>query len=316
MTFGAQRIIADGTGGDGTRSKYFDAVRATWRAGERLTLDLFALYCAHKDWLPTLGKEHENGKRSHDYDMTGYLQDELGGGLYWQDRSRREFGYDLYYVAKDEIREHDSKYRKEGRHLLYHTFGCRLLPQFTETLSGEVEMAVQAGDDDLLAGMGYAGATYRPDSAWKPFVTGAVYGLTGDRDGDRGKHAWHSVFNRETGLGESIVPMYTKYNYTNLIYPHLAAGCAVGEATSVKSQLGPLFAPVSESRPDDGEYGNYRGFYVQVKFETKLDALTGCEWLKDTRFVLQGEYFEKGDYFADGSDGPALFGRCELSWKF
>ena len=316
MTFGARRIIADGTGGDGTRSKYFDAVRAIWRAGERRTLDMFALYCAHDDWLPTIGKEHENGKRSHDYDMTGYLQDELGGGLYWQDRSRRELGYDLYYVAKDEIREHDSKYRKEGRHLLYHTFGCRLLPQFTETLSGEVELAVQAGDDDLLAGMGYAGATYLPGAAWKPFVTGAVYGLTGDRDGDRGKHAWHSVFNRETGLGESIVPMYTKYNYTNLIYPHLAAGCAVGEATSVKSQLGPLFAPVSESRPDDGEYGNYRGFYVQVKCETKLDALTGCEWLKDTRFVLQGEYFEKGDYFADGSDGPALFGRCELSWKF
>ena len=77
-----------------------------------------------------------------------------------------------------------------------------------------------------------------------------------------------------------------------------------------------MFAPVSESRPDDGEYGNYRGFYVQVKCETKLDALTGCEWFKDTRFVLQGEYFEKGDYFADGSDGPALFGRCELSWKF
>lgn len=278
MAYGAKRIIADGTGGDGTRSKYFDAVRTVWHVGEKRTLDLFALYCAHEDWLPTLGKEHENGKRSHDYDMTGYFQDELGGGLYWQNRSCREFGYDLYYFAKDEIREHDSKYRSEGRHLLYHTFGLRMLPQSTETLSGEVELAGQAGD--------------------------------------RGKHAWHTVFNRETGIGESIVPMYTKYDYTNLIYPHLAAGCAVGEATSLKSQLGPLFAPVAESRPDGGEYGNYRGFYVQVKCETKLDALAGCEWLKGARFALRGEYFEKGDYFADDSDGPALFGRSELSWRF
>ncbi|MGN0832586.1 MAG: hypothetical protein ACI4RD_02910 [Kiritimatiellia bacterium] len=316
MAFGARRIIADGTGGDGSRSTYFDAVRAIWHVSEKRTLDVFAVYCAHEDWLPTLGKEHENGKRSHDYDMNGYFQNELGGGLYWQDRSCREFGYDIYYVAKDEIREHDSKYRSEGRHLLYHTFGFRLLPQFTETLSGELELAAQAGDDDLLAGQGYAGVTWRPAVAQKPYVTGAVWGLTGDSDGDRGNHAWHAVFNRETGMGESIVPMYTKYDYNNLIYPHLASGCAIGEASSVRGQLGPLFAPVSESRPDGGEYGNYRGFYVQLRCETKLDLLTGCEWLKGARFALQGEYFEKGDYFADNSDGPALFGRCELSWKF
>ena len=55
---------------------------------------------------------------------------------------------------------------------------------------------------------------------------------------------------------------------------------------------------------------------LQIGRQDMTFALTGCEWLKDTRFVLQGEYFEKGDYFADGSDGPALFGRCELSWKF
>lgn len=26
--------------------------------------------------------------------------------------------------------------------------------------------------------------------------------------------------------------------------------------------------------------------------------------------------FAVGAFAADGSDGPALFGRCELSWKF
>ena len=316
IAYGARRIIADGNGGDGSRSTYFDAVRAIWHAGEKRTLDLFALYCAHEDWLPTLGKEHENGKSPHPYDMNGYFQDELGGGFYWQDRSCRDFGYDLYYVAKEEMRERDSKYRREGRHFLYHTFGLRLLPQFTETLSGELELAAQAGEDDLLAGQGYAGVTYRPGASWKPYVTGAVWGLTGDNDGDRSNHAWHAVFNRETGMGETIVPMYNKYDYTNLVYPHFAAGCAIGDSSSVKGQIGPLFAPVSETRADGGEYGNYRGFYVQLKYEVKLDQLTGCKWLKGARFALHGEYFEKGDYFADGSDGPALFCRSELSWKF
>ena len=87
-------------------------------------------------------------------------------------------------------------------------------------------------------------------------------------------------------------------------------------------------SPESKSRkrrfPDvvfiDNLYWRQSGIFdlldLQIGRQDMTFALTGCEWLKDTRFVLQGEYFEKGDYFADGSDGPALFGRCELSWKF
>ena len=116
MAFGSKRILSDGTGGDGSRSAYFDAVRVTWHADEARSLDAFALYQAKKDWMPTLGKEHENGKDPHSYDTTGYWQDEFGAGLYWQDRAHKEFGYDAYYVAKSEIRNDDSKYRKEGRH--------------------------------------------------------------------------------------------------------------------------------------------------------------------------------------------------------
>ncbi len=89
MSFGAQRIVSDGTGGDGSRSAYFDGLRVTWHANEKRTLDMFGIYQTFDDWLPTLGKEHANGEKPHDYDMTGYGQDEYGLGLYWQDRSNR-----------------------------------------------------------------------------------------------------------------------------------------------------------------------------------------------------------------------------------
>lgn len=316
MSFGSRRIISDGTGSDGSRSAYFDAVRLTAHFDDARTLDAFALFCAHDDWLPTLGKEHENGKKPHRYDMNGYGQDELGAGLYYQDRSNTSLGWDLYYVAKQEIRGHKAKYRSEGRNVQTHTAGFRLLPQFTETLSGELEGAAQAGEDDLLAGQGYAGLTYKAKHGAKPYLTGAVWGLTGDADGDRGSHAWHAVFNRETGLGEAVAPMYNKYDYTNLLYPHLATGCKTGDAASLKVQAGPLFAPVSEHRAAGGDAGNYRGLYAHLRYEIKLGRLTGSDWLKGGALSFQGEYLGKGNYFDEGDRNPALFGRVQLAWKF
>ena len=157
-------------------------------------------------------------------------------------------------MAKSEIRDGNSKYRKEGRTAETHTFGIRLLPRFTETLSGEVEVAGQTGSHGLLAGQGYGGLVYAPKAGCKPKFTGACWVLSGDSDGERGEHAWHAVFNRETGLGESIAPMYTKYNYTNLVYSHLAFGCHIGSFSSVKAQVGPMYTAVRE---DDA--GTFRG---------------------------------------------------------
>ncbi len=312
MAFGSKRILSDGTGGDGSRSAYFDAVRLTWHADEKRTLDAFAFYMAREDWMPTLGKEHsKKGVKGTNYDTTGYNQDELGAGLYWQDRANKDFGYDAYVIYKSEIRGVRSKYRKEGAQADTVTIGTRLLPRFTETLSGEFELAAQAGSEDLFAGQGYGGLTYAPKLGFKPKFTGAVWALTGDSEGERGKHAWHAVFNRETGLGESIAPMYTKYDYTNLIYPHLAFGSNVGDFSSVKLQAGPLFTAVRE---DDA--GRYRGTYAQIKYEIKPAKLFGADLLHGGKVSLQGEYFSKGNYFDEGNRNGAFFGRVEVAWNF
>ncbi len=312
MSFGSKRIISDGTGGDGSRSAFFDGLRITWHADEKRSLDAFGVYQTSDDWLPTIGKTHANGKKPHDYDLNGYGQDEMGFGLYWQDRACKDFGYDAYYVAKGERRPDNAKYRDEGGFSNYHTFGVRLLPRFTETLRGEIEASGQVGSDISLAGQGYAGLTWEPHVSGKPYFTGAFWILSGDKDGERGNNAWHAVFNRETGLGESIAPMYTKYNYTNLAYPHIAAGCKVGDFSSLKSQLGPLFTSVRE---DDAD-GSHRGLYAQVKYKVQLAKLFKCDILKGGYVMLHGEYFGKGSYFKDGCDHSAVFGRLELGWKF
>ncbi len=312
MAFGAKRIISDGTGGDGSRSAFFDAIRATWHADKKRTLDAFGVWQVADDWLPTLGKTHANGKKPHDYDLNGFHQDEFGAGLYWQDRSCDGFGYDIYYVAKGEKRGKDAKFRGEGRSAATHTAGFRLLPEFTETLSGELELAGQTGTDVDFAAQGYAGLTWKPKASAKPWLTGACHFLSGDKDGARGGNAWHAVFNRETGMGETIAPMYAKYSYTNLVYPHLAAGCEIGEFSKLKAQTGPLFTAVKE----DDAGGSYRGFYAQLKYELSPAKLFGADILKGGSVAFQLECFDKGDYFKDGSDHAAIFGRMELKWKF
>ena len=318
MVFGAKRIISDGTGGDGSRSNYFDAIRLTFDFGNKRTLDAFATYMAREDWMPTLGETHDaksKHTKGYDYDVTGYNHNEYGAGLYYQDRSNKDLGWDAYYVWKVEDGEH-SKVIAKGDNFQTHTFGVRLLPRFTKTLSGELEVAGQLGDDSLAAAMAYGGLTYAPDWALKPKFTAAVQYMSGDEEGARGDNAWHPVFNRETGIGELVAPMFNKYAYNNFLYPHLKVDLVPAANQKLAFQTGPMFAPVREDAGNGESYGTFRGYYASLKYTLEVGKMMDYEALKGMALAFTGEYLSKGDYFKDDQDGDALFGRVELSYKF
>ena len=319
MAFGAKRIISDGNGGDGSRSTSFDAARLTFNFSNKRTLDAFAIYQAREDWLPTAGKTHDaksKHTKSYDYDTTGYNQNEYGAGLYYTDKSNDSFPWEAYYVWKVEEGHHSKALAKGETSFTTHTLGVRLLPKFTDTLSGEAEFAVQAGDDSLAAAMAYGGLTYAPKVALKPTFTLGVQYMSGDEEGWRGDNAWRPVFNRETGVGEAVAPMFNKYAYTNFLYPHLKIGLKPADGQGITFQTGPMFAPVREDDGQGGSYGTFRGYYAAVKYTLDLPKVTGVEWLKGAGLAFTGEYLSKGDYFADNADNDALFGRVELSYKF
>lgn len=331
MTLGAKRIISDGTGGDGSRSNYFDALRATFKFEDKRTLDLFAIYMAREDWMPTLGHTHDaksKGTKGYDYDTTGYNHNEYGIGAYYTDASRKACPWEAYYVWKAEDGKDSNVYDRAdvGHTFQTHTLGFRLIPQFTPTLSGELEAAIQFGDDSLFAGMAYAGLTYkRSDWAWKPAFTCGVQYMSGDEEGARGDAAWHPVFNRETGIGETVAPMFDKYAYTNFLYPHLKVKCAPTENTILSAETGPMFAPIDETYKGE-TYGNFRGFFAKAKYEIALgrmlqesawgQSLSRPDYLSGLALALTGEILSKGDYFAEDADNNALFIQLELSYKF
>lgn len=319
IAFGERRIIGEGTPCDGSRTAYFDAARLTFKFDEKRTLDAFALYIAREDWLPTLGKKHDpkrTGRKSYHEDLTAYNQREYGAGLYYQDRSNVAFGWDLYYVFKMEDGGR-SRVLEETGPFHTHTFGTRLLPQFTKTLSGEVEMALQVGDDNLFAAQVYAGLTYAPDWAMKPRFTLAALYLSGDRSGQRGKHAWHSVFNRETGLGDLVGAMYDANDHCNLFYPHFALQLTPGDRHLVKLHTGPLFAPVAETDPTGGTYGQFRGYYGQAMYLYDLgQAIAKDTLFEGMQFRVLGELLTKGNYFRDDEDNLGVYAEVQLTCAF
>lgn len=319
MSFGNKRIISDGTGGDGSRTTYFDALRLTFDFGNKRTLDAFAIYTARHDWLPTLGRTHDaKSKRtkSYDYDTTGYNHTEYGAGLYYTDKSYDALPWEAYYVWKTENGENSTVIQK-GDTFTTHTFGTRLIPQFTKTLSGELEAAIQFGDDAHLAFLAHTGLTYAPDWQCKPKFTAAVTYMSGDSNGGRGKHAWHSVFNRQVHYGDLVSAMFNKNAFNNFLYPHAAVQLLPTDLTKLDLQAGPIFAPVHEEAPNGDSYGTFRGFYAQVKYGIQLGKLLSeSDCLSTLNLNLVGEVLTKGsDWFLD-EDDTAFFGRVEFTYTF
>lgn len=299
IKLGAGRIFSDGTGGDGSRSAYFDAARLTWHYGEASTLDTIVLYIDDEDIFPTLGKTHSSANVKSDYAPTGYATTEAGAALYLQHREYEDAPLDLYYVYKDE----STSNKIDGR--VSHTLGVRFVPKLTDTISAEIEAAGQNVNLDhgesFTAALLYGGVTYKSDWTYKPSFTAACLYLSGD---EKLNHGWNPVFNRDTGIGETIAPMYDKYRYTNLLYPHLAINVTPAAQHKTTLELGPMFTPATEMGADS----NYRGFFAKAKHTFPIiDHLTGA---------VQLEYLAKGDYFADNARDNAWFIRFELNFKF
>lgn len=319
---GARRIFGDGTPVDGSRSNFFDAARVTLNFDNKRTLDLLALSLSRHDGLPTPGSTHGGrgpDSKGYEYDYSMGAQREFGLAAYWQDRSNEALGWDAYYVWKAEHGAYsDFLAREDGdpRSFHTHTFGFRLLPRFTDRLSGELEAALQLGDDNLLAGMGYAGLTYAfSDAPWKPEVTAAVYTLTGDSDGTRGGHAWHSVFNRESTFGDVPASMYPGLDHNNLVYPHLRIAATPGAGHSLALQCGPMFAPVRE-RDAYGHSGALRGIYAQLLWIVNLGEAVD-DRLEGFDFVFLGEALRKGNYFTEECENNLGVYLCwELMYTF
>jgi len=324
--YGAGRVICDGTPFDGSRTIFMDAIKATVKFDEKNALDLLAIYNSPETEMSWGHPRRRDGSSYKERPLTSIdprSKDmaEYGGGLYFRSKEFNEVPFELYYLYKRETKARlPGGVKLPGR--VVHTWGARVMPKLTETLSAELEGAVQAGEKDggaSTAGyMGYAGLTYRPllDGTAKPFFTGSLYYLSGDKDresaGDNDT-GWDPLWARWPQFSEMYVYsfMYGVGYWSNLLYPSLETGVGFAPGHKVRASVGPMYVAVEDDL--GGGNGDLLGWLGVVRYDFPL-----FKNIFGKRGELSGhvtaEVLDPGDYYA--SDKLAYFLRWEVIARF
>lgn len=320
--YGAGRVICDGTPGDGSRTLYMDAVKATIKFDDKNTLDLLGIYNSPDNRL-NIGHSYpfEYGERP----MNGSArQTEWGGGLYFRSKELPELPYELYYFYKRATKAVSARTvavggTPDGR--VTHTLGARVMPKISETLSAELEGAMQSGEKDsgpsTSGYMGYAGLTYKPvvDFKAKPFLTGAFYYLSGDDNQGAGHEdeGWDPIWARWPQFSELYAynSIYGNGYWSNLLYPHVATGVNIAPGHKFSSSLGPMYA--AEEDGLGGGDGNLRGWLAVARYDFPL--VKNLFGKRGELFGhVTGEVMDPGSYYT--SDELAFFLRWEINARF
>ena len=324
-TYGAGRVIADGTPFDGSRTVYMDAIKATVKFDEKNTLDILAIYNSPDNEMswghPYQGNGNEYKERPlNSIDPRSTELAEYGGGLYFRSKEVEEIPFELYYFYKRETKANlPGGAKLPGR--VVHTWGTRVMPKLTDTLSAELEGAVQAGEKDggpsTSGYMGYAGLTYKPlvDMTAKPFLTGALYYLSGDSDRGSGDNdtGWDPIWARWPQFSEMYV---YSFNYgagywSNLLYPHVETGVGFAPGHKVRASAGPMYAAVEDDL--GGGDGDLYGWLGVIRYDFPLfKEIFGKRG--DLSGHLTAEVLDPGDYYT--SDTVAYFLRWEVVARF
>ncbi len=148
MNLGNGWLVLDGTPQDGSRTHYFDAVRATIDLSDRTKLDLIGInnYDAEDKWLHPLN--HNNVE--HIRHAIGEKQDEVGGIAYITDKWSETTKAEYYYMYKqDEPSTWSKYYSTPGIDDEIHTIGAALSGKLNENWGYRTEFAKQWGKVNL-----------------------------------------------------------------------------------------------------------------------------------------------------------------------
>ncbi|MBN1548009.1 MAG: alginate export family protein [Syntrophaceae bacterium] len=325
--YGENFLIMEGTPGDGSRSFYFNAAKATIRFHANHSLDLIILNNTQKDdYLPSLYPARSDS-------LAGYVSnerllnvsDERGFIAYGKNKLNDHFTVEPYYIYKQE----DSKGNYSGPgptcKLDLNTIGARVV--FTAAnWKVRAEYAHQFGeyDDDtdregdggyIFIGQKYADVPLKPE--WE---LGYVY-LSGD-DSSTSKHeGWDPLFSRAPLWNEIMIytMIYETLNdggaipgyWTNLQLYKLGLKLALAPTTNLalsyqylrSVEETPNLSSSAMFSGDSKDRGHIGTFMLSHAFTKQFDG------------YFQVEYFDPGDFYGDDAE-DAIFLRWQLQYKF
>jgi hypothetical protein len=323
LIYGTGKVILEGTPKDGSRTIYFDAVKATWKGFENTTVDLFGIYNESENKLGINDFDGDPDKR----DVTGYTGTfndnvESGGGVYVKSKCpMTAMPVEAYYIYKDESdwTAFDSvalvNVNVPGREV--HTVGARLMPKLSDTVGAALEVAYQMGETDDnrdTDGMMVDAVVNMqlPCETCKPTLSAGVYYLSGDDPNTTDDEGWNPLWARWPQYSELYVYAYDAESagrWSNLIMPHVDLSMAVCKNVKATALIG-----LMEAVEDDGPgTGKTRGILGTLRFDFDLGEKLLTEHDKLFGHVIV-EVLDPDDYY--NVDDTAHFARLELSYAF
>ena len=318
-TYGEGFLIMEGTPGDGSRTYYFNALKASWRVNENNAVDFIYLNDPRdEEFLPVINRVklvQVSNSRLDRMPQALNTTDEQGYVLYWKNNSRKNFTLDGYYIYKREAEEGGTGLQSQKSRI--NTFGSFAKYNWDPyILRGQ--FAYQFGDygsNDRrgVGGYGYIDRNFEDLFSSPRISLGFIY-LSGDKSSSDKNEAWDPLFSRypwiselyllsiasDTGVG---IPAY----WTNLqVY---RAEVVLKPTSKTKLSLWYNFLRANEqvlANAVCSGSGKNRGHLPQAKIEYAFN--------KNVSTYFLAEYLIPGNFYKD-KDG-ALFLRTELQVRF
>ena len=300
MIYGTGKVILDGTPLDGSRTIYFDAIKAVYKGIDDTTVDLIAMYTQAQDPLAI---------HSQDRDLvgaggSGYTGAEAGGGIYVQNKTYEDLPWEAYFITK--TKEDDINNRGSTITDPINTVGTRLMPKWSDgTFDGNLELTYQSNPDED----GYmidALVNWNMGKEKNAKLGLGWYHLS--------EH-WNPIFARWPQYSELYVYGQTGAagRWSNLSMPHIDFSISPFKNYTSNMMLAYMFAP-ENTGPGTGKdkgilFTWWNKFTLAEKVFSEKDKLFGHILI---------ELMESGDYYTDAQrdEDIAAFLRFELMYAF
>lgn len=327
-TYGEGFLILDGTPGDGSRTFYFNAIRARLYPHPKHTLDLVVVRQKERDFfLPSIHPSYDDGGIlyiQHKKRLTA--SNEFAFWAYGRCKVTPQLTLEPYYIYK---KEEDSSTNPNPRAIIpsqyLHNIGARAVYAFTKDFKLRAELVRQFGEysngTDRRAWGGYAFLEKAfPNCPTRPvFEIGYVY-LSGDDPKSKKDEAFNPLFSRNPNWNELII-------YTYLLETMSRGNAIPGYWTNLKM---PLVRVKLNPLKDLNLTLSYQKLYADEKtkgldsymFTNKgkdrgdlYVAIATYKFTKSLDGMLQYEIFDPDDFYSKEAK-TAHFFRAQLQWKY
>ena len=313
LVYGTGKVILEGTPKDGSRTIYFDAVKATLKGLlPDTTLDILGIYNQ---------PENELAINRQDRDLTGLApgfndMTESGAAVYAKNKSVENTPMEAYYVYK---RESDWMRGTNAVPRNYiNTIGVRAMPKFNDQFDASAELAYQmgkTGDNDMDGLMLDAMANWHipSDGEMQPCLGLGWYYLSGNDPDSADDEGWNPLWARWPQYSELYIYAFDADGagrWSNVNMPHVDFTISpLGKNWKSKLMGAYLMAPEKDG-PGGGDerglLGTWRNdFLLKEKLLGQKDKLFGH---------LLFEVLEPGNYYNVGK--TSYFVRLEISYAF